>query len=252
MSPTLPLPTRSPSVEPSSSWMLPRGESVLLIAADGETTLQVDGGTTATRFTHVVAHGSTLILSSGDRPLHIQGAAAKRHAVAPEMVRLLAFHDHVVGTHRPFPRDRRLPAAIDAPGDFSDPAVAQRWLIKQLLGTDARFHTAASLWATREAYQLIRFVLEHPDLGVQQLADRYGLSVAQFRRIGRRAFGRSLKEQLRLLRAGRVLHRYADTGHTFTRLSSDFGFSSPSHFCSEIKSLLGRSPSAIYHSVHSL
>ena len=239
-----------PAQEPSS-WLLPRGESILLIAADGDVDVHVDGGTLATRSTQRVPGASTLILSSGDRPLHVRSDGAVHHVVPPEMLRLLAFHDHVMGRQRPLPRDRRHPAALVAAGDFRDPATAQRWLIEQLLGNDAAFHAAASLWATREAYQLVRFVLEHPDLGVQQLADRYGLSVAQFRRIGRKAFGRSLKEQLRLLRAGRVLHRYADTGHTFTRLSSDFGFSSPSHFCSEIKSLLGRSPSAIYQSVHS-
>jgi len=240
----------APPAQEPLRWLLPRGESTLLIATDCDVGVEVDGGTLATRFTQTVPGRSTLILSSGDRPLHVHSPGAQRLAVAPEMLRLLAFHDHVTGLQRPLPRDRRQPAALVAEGDFNDAQTAHQWLVRALLDGQPAFLVAASLWATREPYQLIRFVLEHPDLGVQQLADRYGLSVAQFRRIGRKAFGRSLKEQLRLLRAGRVLHRHADTGHTFTRLSSDFGFSSPSHFCSEIKALLGRSPSAIFQHVH--
>ncbi len=245
-------PSADPCGSPDAfSGLLPRGESLLLVAGTGDGLVHLGSCQVSCRQSHVVPCGGTVLVSAGSRPVQLWGSGVKAHPLGGEASRLLAFHDHARGLQRPLPDDRRLPVVLTAPCDLGDAATAHHWLMEQLLGDDPGFRLAASTWAVREAYQLVRFVLEHPDFGVQQLADRYGLSVAQFRRIGRKAFGRSLKEQLRLLRAGRVLHRYADTGHTFTRLSSDFGFSSPSHFCSEIKSLLGRSPSSIFHSVHS-
>lgn len=229
--------------------LLPRGGTVLVVAGGHEAQLQI-GHSVAARQQRRLPAGSTLLVSAGSRPVHLCGTGCQPHPAGAELSRLLAFHDHAMGLQRALPDDRHLPAVLATAHDLRDAGTARHWLMAQLLGHDDRFRLVASVWARREPYLLVRFVLEHPDFGVQQLADRYGLSVAQFRRIGRKAFGRSLKEQLRLLRAGRVLHRYADTGHTFTRLSSDFGFSSPSHFCSEIKSLLGRSPRCIYQSVH--
>ncbi len=232
------------------SVLLPRGESLLLVAADEGGEIQVGTGQRTSRQRHAVAGGHTLLILAGTRPVQVWSNGCWACPAGSESTRLLAFHDHAMNLQRPLPEDGRLPVTLEAPCDLSDPVAARQWLTAQLLDEGAALRVAASTWAVREAYQLVRFVLEHPEMGVQQLADRYGLSVAQFRRIGRKAFGRSLKEQLRLLRAGRVLHRYADTGHTFTRLSSDFGFSSPSHFCSEIKALLGRSPSSIFQQVN--
>lgn len=245
-----------PSADPHAgteafSVLLPRGESVLLVAGNDGGEARLGVGQSAACRSYAVPQGGTLLILAGSRPVQLRSHGCRACPAGSESSRLLAFHDHAMNLQRPLPDDRRLPVVLVTPHDLGDADMARQWLMEQLLDESADFRFAASAWAVREAYQLVRFVLEHPDLGVQQLADRYGLSVAQFRRIGRKAFGRSLKEQLRLLRAGRVLHRYADTGHTFTRLSSDFGFSSPSHFCSEIKSLLGRSPSSIFHHVNS-
>lgn len=248
-----PLP-QSPTAHPTTlSCVIPRTESVLLVAdhhvaeVDLGAARDYDGNS---RFT--IEPGGVRLLASGERQLKLLGRHVRVLAVPDSMPRLLAFHDHAKGLQRSVEGDRRTAALLPVTGALSHPNAPQHWLMNELLDDTPAFQAVAARWARREVYQLVRFVLESPDQGVQKLADRYGLSVAQFRRIGRRAFGRSLKEQLRLLRAGRVLHRYAETGATFTRLSSDFGFSSPSHFCSEIKSLLGRSPSSIYQSVHSL
>jgi len=239
---------------PSSAFtqLLPRNESLLVIAGHEPAHLRIGTSSAAARQHHLLPAGSTLLVCAGNRPLTLWGMGCEPHPVCSGLSRLLAFHDHGMDVQRPLPQDRRQPVLLSTARDLRNADVARDWLMEHLLSGDQNVAQVASAWAVCEPYQLVRFVLEHPDLGVQQLADRYGLSVAQFRRIGRKAFDRSLKEQLRLLRAGRVLYRYADTGQTFTRLSSDFGFSSPSHFCSEIKSLLGRSPRSIYQSVHSL
>jgi AraC-like DNA-binding protein len=236
------------------SYVVPRAESVLLVAGCEAADVELGAlrGSADGHHRMVIETGGSLLLATGERPLMLQGRNLQVLPLPDSATRLLAFHDHAKGLQRTLEGDRRSAALLPVRGALDPPHAPQHWLLGELLGDTPAFQAIAARWARREVYQLVRFVLENPDHGVQKLADRYGLSVAQFRRIGRRAFGRSLKEQLRLLRAGRVLHRYADTGHTFTRLSSDFGFSSPSHFCSEIKSLLGRSPSSIYQSVHSL
>lgn len=234
----------------SGACLLPRNGSVLVVSTCRDAQIRIGGSTAASRHTRSLPPGTTLLVSAGSRPIALRGRGFQLQPVDSGLSRLLAFHDHAMDLQRPVPDDRRMPVTLSTTADLCDPVSARAWLTDQLLLKQPLFELAASAWALREPYQLVRFVLENPDLGVQQLADRYGLSVAQFRRLGRKAFDRSLKEQLRLLRVGRVLHRYADTGHTFTRLSSDFGFSSPSHFCSEIKSLLGRSPSSIFQDAH--
>lgn len=236
------------------SFVVPRATSVLLVAERGavDSDLNAAPGTSACVPLLSIQPGATRLLVTGERQLKLQGRNVLMLPLPDSVTRLLAFHDHAKGLQRTVEGDRCIAASMSIHQPLDRPQAPEHWLMGQLLGGSPAFQDVAARLARREVYQLVRFVLENPDHGVQKLADRYGLSVAQFRRIGRRAFGRSLKEQLRLLRAGRVLHRYADTGHTFTRLSSDFGFSSPSHFCSEIKSLLGRSPSSIYQSVHSL
>ena len=241
----------SPSPSSVFTQLLPRNGSVLVCAGDAAAQLRIRNGAGAGQ-QYPLAAGSTLLLCAGNRPLSLWGDDCSLHPIDSGICRLLAFHDHAMDVQRAVPADRRQSIVLPIDRDLRNADVARDWLMEHLVEKDPDVAQVASAWALCEPYQLVRFVLEHPGLGVQQLADRYGLSVAQFRRIGRKAFGRSLKEQLRLLRAGRVLHRYAETGETFTRLSSDFGFSSPSHFCSEIKSLLGRSPSSIYQSVHSL
>ena len=233
------------------SRLLPRNESLLVVACHPQARLHTGTTATAGRSHPATPVDGTLLICAGSRSVALWGVGCELHATPSGLSRLLAFHDHALNINRPLPGDRRHPTLVAARHDLRDTQTARDWLMDRLLDRDEAVARCASALAVCEPYQLVRFVLENPDLSVQQLADRYGLSVAQFRRIGKKAFERSLKEQLRLLRAGRVLQRYAETGQTFTRLSSDFGFSSPSHFCSEIKSLLGRSPSSIYQSVHS-
>lgn len=250
MSYRLSAPSRTSDQPGAFASLLPRGESLLVTADRDDADVRIGHPGAAGCQQRSLTPGTTLLVCAGSRPAPLWGSGCRLHPAGSEPARMLAFHDHAMGVRRPPPEDRRLPVVLAAACDLRDPGATRQWVMTALLGDDPAFRATAAVLAGRESYQLVRFVLENPDLGVQQLADRYGLSVAQFRRIGRKAFGRSLKEQLRLLRAGRVLHCHADTGHTFTRLSSDFGFSSPSHFCSEIKSLLGRSPRSIFQSVN--
>lgn len=228
--------------------VVPRGESVLLSALDGHHRIQIGGGRLVKSFAHALAAGQSLIVAAGTVPVSVHADRVVVQRVPADLLRLLAFHDHAQGLQRDSHAGAQ-PCVQLAHANLQAPELARHWVMEQLQQHIAAFGPIAERWARHETYQLVRFVLDSPDASVQQLASRYGLSVAQFRRLSRKAFDRSLKEQLRLMRAGRVLLRYADTGESFTRLSSDFGFSSPSHFCCEIKALLGKAPSSIFRSV---
>lgn len=184
----------------------------------------------------VMAAGTELLLSGGELLC----------ANVPEVVpRLLAFHDHAAGVVRPAPSPVQAMVQALAAGPAAEDA-CRNWLLAELVSPGEGFAQWAALWARGEAYQLVRFVLANSQLCVQQLAARYGLSPAQFRRVCLRIFGRPLKEQLRLIRASRALRLHADTGASFTDVAIETGFASPSHFCCEIKSLLGKPPRAIF------
>lgn len=190
--------------------------------------------------------GTALLVLTANTALDARSAALERRPVPDVFPRMLAFHDHALGIQRPQPEDLRRPALLVVPQVSWDEQSCRSWLVQALIADHADFNRCTLLWARSESYQVVRFVLSHAELSVQALAARYGLSCAQFRRLGLRAFGRPLKEQLRLIRATRALQLHADTGISFTQVATETGFSSPSHFCCEIKSLLGRSPRDIF------
>lgn len=127
---------------------------------------------------------------------------------------------------------------------------ALSWMIDIIAGDAPELPVLRQVWRQSEIYQLVRFVLSN-DAGenIDDMAQRYGLSVSHFRRKCRRVFDRPLKQELRILRAARALLGYPASARSITRLAEDHGYASPSHFCSEIKSLVGIAPRDIFRAV---
>ncbi|WP_367382895.1 helix-turn-helix domain-containing protein [Stenotrophomonas cyclobalanopsidis] len=166
-----------------------------------------------------------------------------------ELARVLAHWDHAHGLDRIGPS---LPVRLVVERALEEPEQARRWLIGQLVLTprpapDQPLYALLRQLARSETYALVRLLLAHgAHETVAGLAQRYGLSVAQFNRRCRVALGGPLKRELRQLRAARALLAYPGRAHTFTHVAADHGYSSLSHFCTEIKSLIGRSPQSVY------
>ncbi|WP_164073541.1 MULTISPECIES: helix-turn-helix domain-containing protein [Stenotrophomonas] len=166
-----------------------------------------------------------------------------------ELARVLAHWDHAHGLDRIGPA---LPVRMVVEQALEVPEQARHWLIGQLLqtprpGRDLPLYALLRQLARSETYALVRLLLAHGAHDtVAGLAQRYGLSVAQFNRRCRAALGGPLKRELRQLRAARALLAYPGRAHTFTHVAADHGYSSLSHFCTEIKSLIGRSPQSVY------
>lgn len=232
------------------SWSLPRGDLALLAALDAAATIQIECESGADGQCLAMAQGRRLLLASVDHSLHVYACVERLELDKTALIRLLAFHDHGIGLERAPPRRDLTAAWMQVTEKLEQPATAHAWVLHQLLQPDATFACMAACLARTESYRLVRFILAQPEeCKVQQLADRYGLSATQFRRLCRHAFGRPLKQQLRLLRAGRALMAYAYTGQNFTTLAAELGYASPSHFCIDIKALTGLAPRAIYRLV---
>lgn len=183
----------------------------------------------------------------------IQGVSSVLPLDTNALSRMLAHVDHVRGIVRVGGAVRPLVVEVDA--SVEDEAKAERWLIGRIARwgsneVDEHLELLAQHLARKESYGLTRFILEEGAEGsISELAQRYGLSVAQFYRSCRRVLGGPLKRELRTMRAARALLDYTGESKTFTRLAADHGYASPSHFCTEIKALLGLSPMSVYKAV---
>ncbi|MEG2805978.1 helix-turn-helix domain-containing protein [Stenotrophomonas sp.] len=210
-----------------------------------------------------VGDGQAVLLGAGQRLLRVgargQVADGQAAVVLPDtgLVRVLAHWDHAHGVVQ---RAASLAAPVaHARVDLAleVPAVAQAWLIGGLLASregDGAVDPALALvlhhLVRDERYGLVRFLLEQgPQHSIAALAGRYGLSLAQFHRRCRQVFGHSLKRELRTMRAARALLAYPDRPQSFTHLAADHGYASLSHFCTDIKALIGHSPLSVYRAV---
>lgn len=169
------------------------------------------------------------------------------------MARALAHFHHVCGVP-PVPAEP-LPLYWAVPAELEVPEVAAAWLINQLSRDrsqppDSQLSRLLGHRARTESYGLMQFLLDQgADLSVAELAERYGLSSAQFHRRCRQMLGRPLKRELRIMRAARALLDYPGRARSFTYLAADHGYASLSHFCTDIKSLIGCSPLSVYRAV---
>ncbi|WP_052738417.1 helix-turn-helix domain-containing protein [Robbsia andropogonis] len=122
-----------------------------------------------------------------------------------------------------------------------------RWLCECVINDDPRIEPLRNFLRVQEAYQLVLFLLRAYDghTSVARLAQRYGLSAVQFRRICRSIFGCGLKQRLRQWRALNALHDILSRHETLTELAYQHGFSSSSHFSQEIKFHFGARPGCL-------
>lgn len=203
--------------------------------------------------------GQAVQLSSGDRLL-LAGMPLPRNTglstvalAGSGMARALAHFDHACGVVRAAGEPQPLCWPVQAA--LENPDVAAAWLIDQLArgaGQPEDSQPAQLLrhLARTESYGLMRFLLdEGGENTVAALAQRYGLSSAQFHRRCRQVLGRPLKRELRIQRAARALLAYPGRARSFTYLAADHGYASLSHFCTDVKSLIGCSPLSVYRAV---
>lgn len=224
------------------------GDAMVAVAGDAARTLCLTAEGDESLLWHLLP-GERLLFTS-TTGLSVKGDVRLVPFDLVRILRVLAFFEHCSDIHSIAPSDKPKLVTYRCSQSIEHPKAAVTWLITAIAANDPQLSRFADVWRSLEIYQLVRYVLSHePSTNVDMLAERYGLSVAHFRRKCRKIFDRPLKQELRILRAARALLEYPQSQQSLTRLAEDNGYASPSHFCSEIKSLVGISPRGLFRAV---
>ena len=105
----------------------------------------------------------------------------------------------------------------------------------------------------RRMSQVMDHIAEHyaDSLDISSLATIAGLSISQFDRRFRNAFGQTPSQFLIRYRLTRASQQLVQTNHTISRIAQDSGFYDHSHFTREFRKLFGLSPGR-YRRAHTL
>lgn len=122
--------------------------------------------------------------------------------------------------------------------------IFEQWLIKVNILQPERAKKIFSMLRTSERYWLVRYLLESETnvLSLKELGDKYGLSVAHFRRLSKKALGKSTKEELNNWRLAKALLSLIEDDESITNIALKHGYSSLSHFSCVVKAGYGLSP----------
>ncbi|GAB3629535.1 type III secretion system transcriptional activator InvF [Pandoraea terrae] len=169
------------------------------------------------------------------------------------LIKLLAFLDAAnpperpIGGDRPFFNTFRLSGA----NAWTDRRCCEAWFLKQVLAPTASVRAMLAMLRRSENYGIIRFLLSESSNGgtLQCFCERYGVSYSHFRRLCRNALGDATKTALREWRMARSMLEVADRSASLTEIALRNGYSSSSHFSSEIRDLTGMSPKGITQSL---
>ena len=125
--------------------------------------------------------------------------------------------------------------------------VLEQWYLDQAVQAQAAYRAFAAALRYRESYRLVSFLsqqaTEEGTLG--SMAQRYGVSVAHFRRLCHIALGAGGKSQLRDWRTATALLAVADGPASLTEVALNCGYASSSHFARDIRQMLGVVPSSL-------
>ena len=223
------------------------GQCVFVAAGTDGGTVQIHDASGICRQEKFQPDDRLLVAADAGIALGLSQGAQHFRFHAADFIRLQAFIDHGRACSvRPARRSQSV-VVLRISSCVEDPKIARLWFIGALARQDTAIEALSEHFRRTESYQLIRFLLGQTGFAsVDELGKRYGLSPSHFHRKCKQALGRSLKSELRVLRAARSLLDYAGRQRSFTRLAQDHGFASLSHFCSDIKELLGMAPGEIY------
>ncbi|CAI1687601.1 Transcriptional regulator invF [Serratia fonticola] len=129
----------------------------------------------------------------------------------------------------------------------------ESWMIQQFLIATPGMKKISAILRGMECYWLIKFLIQQTDASEQtdasdslrSLSKRYGLSVSHFRRVSRQALGNTTKKELKSWRLVRALLDNMGEKSNLTDLAFKHGYSSLSHFSSEVKIMFNLSPRAL-------
>lgn len=161
------------------------------------------------------------------------------------LIKLLAFLDEA---RRPTASVPKGPSAdaLSFPdlSPWRERRLCEAWFARQVMMSAMDVAPLLGFLRRTESYSLIRFLLAQSAMGekLQNLCQQYGVSYSHFRRLCCHALGHSAKTDMRDWRMARALLEVAGSHESLTEIALRHGYSSSSHFSSEVKGLTGRSP----------
>lgn len=103
-----------------------------------------------------------------------------------------------------------------------------------------QYRAVAQRLRRTEGYSMVDFLLrESAGEKIETLSLRYGVSPGHFRRLFRKAIGRTPKAELKEWQLARAVLAFIDGKQSITDIASGHGYSSPSHFSNEARKALG-------------
>lgn len=121
---------------------------------------------------------------------------------------------------------------------WQDRKRCEYWFLQQIITPSPAFNKVLALLRKSESYWLVGYLLAQSTSGntMRMLGEDYGVSYTHFRRLCSRALGGKAKSELRNWRMAQSLLNSVEGHENITQLAVNHGYSSPSHFSSEIKS----------------
>lgn len=210
--------------------------------------LQPTGAGCAARLELSPGYCGLVMLGRG--ALIVRGGTLHYHRMHCDvLVKLLAFMDearamsaHDTNRRGVLPALHRVP--VHEP--WADRRQCELWFLGQLSAPGEGFGTMLDVLRRCESYDLIRFLLSRAPTGgtLRHMCTKYGVSYSHFRRLCRGALGESAKIALRDWRMARSMLEVAQGIDSYTEIALRNGYASSSHFSTEIKELIGMSPTS--------
>ncbi|WP_217896713.1 helix-turn-helix domain-containing protein [Pandoraea sp. PE-S2T-3] len=188
------------------------------------------------------------LLMFGRGQVRVAGGALDYHPLHCDvLVKLLAFMDEArVAGPCEAERHESSPTLHHVPVDalWTDRRQCEIWFLSQLAAPSDAFCTMLAVLRRGESYKLVRFLLSRSHTGgtLRHMCAKYGVSYSHFRRLCRCALGESAKIVLRDWRMARSMLEVAQGSDSYTEIALRNGYASSSHFSTEIKELIGMSP----------
>lgn len=125
-----------------------------------------------------------------------------------------------------------------------DRSKSEIWFLSSFLNNKKWMIPLTSILRKTEYYGLVRYLIEGTttSLNLYELGRVYGLSYSHFRRLCRNALGVKVKAELCNWRMARCVLEILEGQSDMTTVAHKYGYSSSSHFSSEVKQRIGKTP----------
>lgn len=179
-----------------------------------------------------------------------EGTFVYRRVKMDTLAKLLAFIDlssEIPGTASP--RACFFTYPLENNALFRSQNETEMWFLTGFLRHEEWFTALRQLLRKTETYGLVKYLVietaSHSSL--HSLCGPYGLSYSHFRRLCRNALGNRVKAEMCHWRLARAVLEVLEGKNDVTTIAYKYGYSSSSHFSTEVKTMMGKTLKEMRH-----